>query len=118
MKGNKGLTSRLQSIYFVYMNTAVINIRTDLGLKSAAQKVAEELGFSISSLVNAYLKQLVKTKTVHFSEAEEPSDYLIQLMKEAEADRRAGRYHSFNNSTEALEYLDKIIGKGKKRRGN
>ena len=49
------------------MNTAVINIRTDLGLKSAAQKVAEELGFSISSLVNAYLKQLVKTKTVHFS---------------------------------------------------
>lgn len=100
------------------MNTAVINIRTDLGLKSAAQKVAEELGFSISSLVNAYLKQLVKTKTVHFSEAEEPSDYLIELLKEAEEDRKAGRHHAFNNSTEALEYLDKIIGKRKKRRGN
>lgn len=100
------------------MNTAVINIRTDLGLKSAAQKVAEELGFSISSLVNAYLKQLVKTKTVHFSEAEEPSDYLIELLKEAEEDRKAGRHHTFNNSTEALEYLDKIIGKRKKRRGN
>lgn len=100
------------------MNTAVINIRTDLGLKSAAQKVAEELGFSISSLVNAYLKQLVKTKTVHFSEAEEPSDYLVKLIQEAEEGRKAGRYYSFNNSTEALEYLDKIIGKRKKRRGN
>lgn len=100
------------------MNTAVINIRTDLGLKSAAQKVAEELGFSISSLINAYLKQLVKTKTIHFSKAEEPSDYLIQLMKEAEEDREAGRHYSFSNSAEALGYLDKIIGKRKKRRGN
>lgn len=88
------------------MNTAVINIRTDLGLKSAAQKVAEELGFSISSLVNAYLKQLVKTKTVHFSEAEEPSDYLIQLMKEAEEDRKAGRVSpSFDNAKDAIEWL-------------
>lgn len=100
------------------MNTAVINIRTDFGLKSAAQRVAEELGFSISSLVNAYLKQLVKTKTVYFSGAEEPSDYLIQAMKEAEADRKAGRYRSFNNSAEALEYLDKIVEKRKKRRAD
>lgn len=94
------------------MNTAVINIRTDLGLKSAAQKVAEELGFSISSLVNAYLKQLVKTKTVHFSEAEEPSDYLIQLMKEAEEDRKAGRVSpSFDNAKDAIEWLDSSFKK-------
>ena len=94
------------------MNTAVINIRTDLGLKSAAQKVAEELGFSISSLVNAYLKQLVKTKTVHFSEAEEPSDYLIELLKEAEEDRKAGRVSpSFDNAKDAIEWLDSSLKK-------
>lgn len=94
------------------MNTAVINIRTDFGLKSAAQKVAEELGFSISSLVNAYLKQLVKTKTVHFSEAEEPSDYLIKLMKEAEEDRRAGRVSpSFDNAKDAIRWLGSSLKK-------
>ncbi len=94
------------------MNTAVINIRTDLGLKSAAQKVAEELGFSISSLVNAYLKQLVKTKTVHFSGEEEPSDYLIKLMKEAEEDRKAGRVSpSFDNAKDAIEWLDSSLKK-------
>lgn len=101
------------------MNTAMINVRTDFGLKSAAQRVAEELGFSLSSLVNAYLKQLVKTKTVSFSAvSEEPSEFLIQAMKEAEKDRRAGRTFSFGNSSEALEFLDRVIEKGKKRRAN
>lgn len=101
------------------MNTAMINVRTDFGLKRAAQRVAEELGFSLSSLVNAYLKQLVKTKTVFFSAAsEEPSEFLIQSMKEAEEDRRAGRTFSFDNSSEALEFLDRVIEKGKRRRAN
>lgn len=94
------------------MNTAVINIRTDLSLKSAAQKVAEELGFSISSLINAYLKQLVKTKTIHFSRAEEPSEYLIKLMEEAEEDREAGRVSpSFDNAKDAIGWLDSSLKK-------
>lgn len=94
------------------MNTAVINIRTDLGLKSAAQRVAEELGFSISSLVNAYLKQLVKTKTIYFSAAEEPSDYLIKAMKEAESDRREGGVSpSFDNARDAIKWLNSSLKK-------
>ena len=52
-----------QSIYFVYMDASVINIRTDTQLKLAAQRVADNLGFNLSSLINAYLKNLVKTKT-------------------------------------------------------
>ena len=49
------------------MKTAVINIKTDTEVKANAQKVASELGFSLSSLINGYLRQLVKTKTINFS---------------------------------------------------
>ena len=75
------------------MNTAVINIKTDPLLKTKAQKVASELGFSLSSLINAYLKQLVQTKTVSFSLEEKPSKYLLKSLKESEEDIKAGRVY-------------------------
>ena len=53
------------------MNTAVINIKTNAKVKSQAQKIASDLGFSLSSLINGYLNQLIKTKTIHFSLTEE-----------------------------------------------
>lgn len=88
------------------MNTAVMTIRTEANLKAAAQRAARELGFSISSLVNAYLKQLIKTKTVYFSAAEEPSDYLVQAIREAEEERRAGWVSpKFDNAQEATAWL-------------
>ena len=64
------------------MNSAVINIKTQPIIKKQAQIVAKELGFSLSSLVNAYLKQLIKTKTVHFSilNEGEPTDYLMNSL--------------------------------------
>lgn len=91
------------------MNTAVINIKTDPGLKLQAQRVATDLGFSLSSLINGYLKQLTRTKTIFFSAAtEEPSDYLIQALKESEADRKAGRTSpTFTNADDAIAWLRK-----------
>jgi addiction module RelB/DinJ family antitoxin len=97
------------------MNTAVINIKTDAKLKTQAQKVASDLGFSLSSLINGYLNQLIKTRTIHFSTTEEnPSEYMIQALRESEEDRKVGRYKSFNSTDKALEYLDHIINESKK----
>jgi addiction module RelB/DinJ family antitoxin len=97
------------------MSTAVINIKTDPKVKAKAQKVASDLGFSLSSLINGYLNQLVKTKTVHFSALEEtPSEYMVQALRESEEDRKKGRYKSFDTADKALEYLDKIIDESKK----
>ena len=73
------------------MNTAAIYIKTNPEIKAKAQKIAKELGLSLSALVNAWLKQLVRTKTVTFStSAEEPSEYLKKLMKQAEKDYQKG----------------------------
>ncbi len=95
------------------MKTAVINIKTDSKVKAEAQKIASELGFSLSSLINGYLRQLIKTKTVNFSlTGKEPSELLIKAIKEAERERESGDYYSFDNADQALEYIDKIISKG------
>lgn len=92
-------------------NSAVINIRTEAKLKTQAQEIAAGLGFSLSTLIKAYLKQLIRTKAVSFSAAiEEPNEYMIQALKESEADRKAGRYHSFLNENDAVAFLDGIIG--------
>lgn len=91
------------------MNTAVITIKTNPTLKTKAQSVAKKLGFSLSSVINAYLKHLVQTKTVHFSLSEEPSPFLIQKLKESREDIKAGRVVSFDEPRDALTYLDKLI---------
>jgi len=91
------------------MNTAVINVKVDPKVKVGAQKVASDLGFSLSALINGYLKSLIKTKTVHFSltEKEEPSEYLIKALKESEEDRKTGRVSpSFDNSKDAIKWLN------------
>ena|SRR5579884_2096664 len=90
------------------MNTAVINVKTTPETKKKAHQVAEELGFSLSSLVNAFLKQLIKTKSVSFSASdEEPTEYLIQALKESQEDVEKGRVSpAFDNAKDARAWLD------------
>lgn len=90
------------------MNTTVINIRTQASVKKSAQQVADELGLSLSALINGFLKHIIKTKKITFSVKEEPSDYLIKSIKEAEKDWKKGNYYSFKNPKDALMFLDKL----------
>ena len=97
------------------MNTSVINIKTNPEVKASAQRVANDLGFSLSSLINGYLKQLVKTKTAHFSLNENsPSEYMIKALKEWEREIKMGRRKKFVNSKSAVSFLDKLINEGDK----
>lgn len=98
------------------MNTAVINIKTDPKVKKDAQKMAATLGFSLSALLNGYLRHFLKTKSVHFSLNEEPTPYLLDMLRESEEDRRAGRVVSFDDPNEGLKFLDTMIADGQKRK--
>jgi addiction module RelB/DinJ family antitoxin len=92
------------------MNTASILIKTDPQLKAKAQKTAEKMGLSLTSVINHYLKHFIAAETITFSTREEkPSKWLINALKESEADVKAGRVTSFNNIQEELAYLDKEI---------
>ena len=90
------------------MNTAVIITKTEPQVKVKAQKVARDLGISLSSLINAWLRQLIKTKTVVFSAAdEEPTKYLLDALEESKEDIKAGRVSSsFNNARDAIAWLE------------
>ena len=98
------------------MNTAVINIKTDPKVKKDVQKTAAQLGFSVSALLNGYLRHFLKTKSVHFSINEEPSEYLLKTLRESEEDRLAGRVVSFDNPQEEKAFMDKLIAKKRTRR--
>jgi addiction module RelB/DinJ family antitoxin len=90
-------------------NTAVIQIRTDPKLKEQAQAVADELGFSLSSLIKAFLKNVTKTKSVTFTTDERPSPWLVKQIKQAEKDIKSDDYHSFDNNEKALKFLNNSL---------
>jgi len=91
------------------MNTAVINIKTNPEIKAQAKVVADELGFSLSSLINAFLKQLVKTKTVVFSAtSEEPTAYFLSLLIKSQEDIKSKKLSpTFTNAEDAIRWLKK-----------
>lgn len=92
------------------MNTAVINIKTSPQTKRQAHMVARNLGFSLSSLVNAFLKQLIKTKSVSFSvKPEVPSQYLIDSLKQSGNNHKKGKRPYFCTGQEMSGYIDEII---------
>lgn len=69
------------------MKTAVLNIKIDPKVKNEAQKVAETLGFSLSTIITATLKDLTRRKSVSFS-LFEPTLYLESAIQESRADRK------------------------------
>ncbi len=71
------------------MKTAVLNIKIDPKVKKEAQKVADELGFTLSAIINASLKNLSRSKTISFSVLE-PSARLKRSIKSARLDRARG----------------------------
>ncbi len=91
------------------MDTAVINIRVDPNVKTQFQKVADELGLGVSSLLNALMRQVIRTKRVELEVRPEiPNAYMIKMLKESEEDIKNGRVSpSFDNADEAVAWLEK-----------
>lgn len=89
------------------MSNAVITIKTSLDTKIKAQKVAKEHGVSLSLLVNAFLHRIVETKKISLHE-ENPSDYLLSVMKKSEQDYKKGNASpAFKNGKDAIAWLEK-----------
>ena len=92
------------------MNTATVNFKTDPMVKEQAQKTAEHLGFTLSSVLNAFLKQFIRTKTVHFSDRkpEVPTQYFLDAIKEAKKNLKEGNVSpDFHTAEELDAWLEK-----------
>lgn len=91
------------------MQTAIINFTTEEEIKQQAQKVAKQMGVSLSTILNNYLRYFVKTKAVTFRADEEiPSEYLMQSLERAEKDLKEGKTSpAFDNADDLINYLHK-----------
>ncbi len=89
------------------MNSAIINIKTDIKVKKESQKIAADLGLSLSGVINGFLKQFIRNKAVLFTLNEGmPSGYLLSAIKDSRAERKVGNFHSFKTNQDAISFLD------------
>jgi len=88
------------------MNTAVLNIKIDPETKQKLKTFAAQVGLPVSALMNAQIKQMLRNGKVEFSTTLEPTPYLEEVMRKAEADYKAGRnVTKTKTKAEALAHL-------------
>lgn len=89
------------------MNTTSILIKTEENTKKQAQAMASEFGLSLSGLINAVLKQAIRSKKIELSLREVPSPYLIKTIKQSEKNYKKGKVSpSFYNAEDAIAWLE------------
>lgn len=85
----------------------LINIKTEKELKKNAKKVAEELGLPLGTILNAYLRELVREKRVVFSVPELPNIHTQKLLENIASDiKRKQNTDGPFTYEEAIEHLD------------
>lgn len=91
------------------MKNASLNIKIDPKVKKEAQKLAEELGLTLTDLINGSLKAMIRRQEVHFSLKEEalvPSEYLKRALAESEREIKAGYVSpAFENIEDEIAWL-------------
>ena len=90
------------------MNTTSIHIKIESGIKVQAQKIAEELGFSLSAVMKALLKQFIRAKHLSVGLNGEPSAYMIEGLKRSNKEYKDGNTSpSFTNAKDSFKWLDR-----------
>lgn len=89
------------------MNTkTLLTVKTDKNLKQAAKKTAEELGFSLGTLINAFLKQFVRNKEVTFYLEYRPNKKLIEIIRKGDKEYVEGRLPKPMTLDELMAHLN------------
>ena len=84
----------------------VITIKTDAATKKAAQELAKEMGLTLNSLINSYLKQVIVTRHVELYAPEPMTPKLEKLLKETEEEIKRGEVsRTHDNIEDFLEDL-------------
>lgn len=83
-----------------------VNLKIDNKVKKQAQKMAEELGLSLSSVVNATLKQFARTGELELSSAPKITPYLEEVVIEARKNYAEGKVSGpFDNADDLVKHL-------------
>lgn len=92
------------------MPKTTINIKADKEIKEKAQKVAANLGMPLSTIINAYLNQFIRTKEVHFYLEGELKPSVKKRLNRLQKEALAGKNLSpaFHSADEAIRYLNSL----------
>ena len=91
--------------------TSAINVQVDSKTKKEATEILNQIGISMSTLINATLKQVVINKGIPFklSLKSKPSESMIRALKEAYAIAETPEsYKSYKNADEMIKEILKI----------
>ena len=89
--------------------TITMNIRVDEETRRELKDFANQVGIPASSLVNASIRQMLRTREVTFKTGLEPTPYLKRIINEAEADYTTGKNisPSFDSVDGMFDHLEK-----------
>ncbi len=89
-------------------NTTNLNVRVDSTLKKESDMLFKDLGLNMSTAINMFLTQCVKTSSIPFNISEpKPSRQLKRALKEAERiAKHPERYKSYDNIDDLFKDLD------------
>ncbi|OGY99805.1 MAG: hypothetical protein A2945_02305 [Candidatus Liptonbacteria bacterium RIFCSPLOWO2_01_FULL_52_25] len=92
------------------MAKAVINIKANREIKESAQKLADELGLSLSDVLNASLRNFIRTREVKFSAIPEMTMELERLLGGVERDIGAKKNLSqaLRGKADVVRHLDSL----------
>ncbi|MDP2585624.1 MAG: type II toxin-antitoxin system RelB/DinJ family antitoxin [Candidatus Levybacteria bacterium] len=86
----------------------VIYIKADKEVKENAAEAAKELGLSLSDVINASLRNFIRTREITFSHVPQMTPELEKLLDRVEEDIKHNRniVGPFHNAEEMDRYLD------------
>jgi len=86
-----------------------MHIKVDKEIKDKSAKIAHNLGLSLSTIVNASLRNFIKTETFSVSTAKKMTPYMESWLGEIEKDRKTGKNFSgpFETTEELMNHLEK-----------
>lgn len=86
----------------------MINIKADKEVKENAQKIAKELGLPLSGVINAFLKEFIRSRSISFSAIPKMTPYLESILGKVEKDIKEGKNMAgpFTTAEEMDKYLD------------
>ena len=89
---------------------AVINIKTNKEIKENAQKIAKDVGLSLSDVINASLRNFIRTREVYFSAIPRMTPEFERLVGKFERDikNKKNVSSSFSSSERINDYLDNL----------
>lgn len=89
-------------------NTANLNVRIDPVLKRESDKLFKDLGLNMSTAINMFLTQCVKTSSIPFTiEEPKPSKKLKKALKEVDyMMKHPDKYKSYNSIDDLLKDFD------------